>query len=236
MSLPVIKNAPVYSLHLKILDKKINFVPFTVEQEKGYISAIADKNTEDIVNNYLFLAKSCIHDDIDWKNISLIDFITIAINIRAKSQGEIISLQKKECKKCKKSFPFDINIEDCLAFENVDVKKIIHKIDDNLSLELKPLGIDYLYEIDNMDTELDIYMTTVTHSISKIFFNDEIFTNLDPKEVRENCVNNLSRGNINAIIQKISELITLTLKFEIECPHCKEKERLTISNFLEFLK
>jgi len=233
--LPNINVAPVHRLHINILDQDINYVPFTVAQEKGYISAITNKDMGDIVNNYLFLAKSCVQEDLEWEKMSLIDFITIAINIRAKSQGETISLQKNECRKCKKSFPFDVNIEKAICFDNVDVKKIIHKIDDKLSVELKPLSIDYLYEIEKLEDELDIYISTISHSISKIFFDDQIYTGLKPENVKENCVNNLSKRQIEDIIKQISNMITMNLKFDVECPHCKDIERLSISNFLEFL-
>ena len=235
MKLPNIVIAPVHRLHLQILNQDINFVPFTVAQEKGYLSAIADKNMGDIVNNYMFLAKACVQEELDWEHLSLIDFITIAISMRAKSQGETIQLEKKECEKCKKAFPFEINIEEAMCFDNKDVIKSIHQIDEKLSVELVPLNIDYLYQIEKLEDELDIKIETISHSISKIFFNEQIFTDLNTKEIKENCINNLSNFQIDGIIKKLSEMITLNLKFDITCPECDHTEGLSIANFLEFL-
>ena len=49
MSLPNIISAPIHTLQLQVLNKKITFSPFIVAQEKGFITAISDNNTEDII-------------------------------------------------------------------------------------------------------------------------------------------------------------------------------------------
>lgn len=238
-SLPNIKIGPVHTVHLRVMDKEIHFVPFTVSQEKGILNATNAieeniSNTKDIINNYISIAKSCVQEELDWEKISLIDFMTISIFLRAKSQGEVISLQKKECEKCKKSYPFDVNIEESLIFDNVENFKKIIKIDDILSIEIVPLKINYLYDFDNLKNELDFFVSMISHSISKIFFKDEIYTNLSIEDIKTNCVDNLTKFQLKKINTEFDKLISLRLALEMTCPHCQNKERQSITNFLEF--
>ena len=110
MSLPKINILPTHEVELKILNKNVRFRPYTIEEEKGLVTAMNDDNPKDIIINYISVIQNCLVDDIDFENLSLIDFITIAIYLRAKSQGESLNLTKKECIECKKTFDFEINI------------------------------------------------------------------------------------------------------------------------------
>lgn len=232
-SLPVINNLPVHTVFLKVMKKEITFSPFSVKDEKGILSAISSEKTSDLINNYLTIAKSCVQEELDWEKISLIDFMMISILLRAKSQGETLTLQKKECEICKKSYPFEINIEESITFDNEENLKKIVEIDDNLKVEVVPLKIDYLQNFDDVKDKIDIYISMISHSISKIFFKDDIYTNLTADDIKTNCVNNLTKFQLKKIITEIENLISMKLVFDMKCPHCKNEERSEVKNFLD---
>lgn len=233
MNLPVINLGPLHTVYLRVMKKEVHYVPFNVQQEKSILSAKAGENTKDIVNNYLFLAKSCVQEEIDWENITLIDFMTISILLRAKSQGEALELEKKECSICKKSYPFKVNIEESLTFENEDQLKKIVEIDEVLKVEIVPLKIDYLQDFGNFKNEIDIYISMISHSISKIFFKDKIYTDLTALDIQTNCINNLTKHQLKIIIKEIENLISMKLVLNTTCTHCQNEERSVVTNFLE---
>ena len=233
MNLPNINLGPLHTVYLNVMKKEIHFVPFTVAQEKSLLSASTENNSKDIINNYLFVAKACVQEELDWENITLIDFMKLAILLRAKSQGETLELQKKECEICKKSYPFKVNIEEAITFENENELKKIVEIDESLKIEVIPLKIDYLQNFEDFKNEIDIYISMISHSISKIFFKENIYTNLTAEDIQTNCVNNLTKQQLKLIIKEIENLISMKLVLNIKCPHCQNEERIEVKNFLE---
>ena len=103
-----------------------------------------------------------------------------------------------------------------------------------MKVEIVPLRIDYLQDLDNLKNEIDVWVSLISRSISKIFFKDQIYTSLSPEDIKENCVNNLTKYQIKLILKEIENLISMKMVFNVECPHCKSSECVKITNFLEF--
>ena len=235
MSLPNINVVPTHEMELKVLRKKITFVPYTVEQEKGILTAIDTESTEDMVRNYVKVAEACISEPIDWDKLSLIDFVNMIINLRAKSKGETVSLKRKECGKCKGTYEVEVAIDEQIVYDRPTRLKVMHKITDNLSVQLMPLRFNFFYELDGVKTELDLYTVTASYSIMKVIFNEEIHTKFTAKEVREKVINNLTKKQLKGIFDSTQKLISMKLIIESTCPKCKHKDKDEIKDFLKFL-
>jgi len=231
-SLPNINVLPVHELKLPVLNKQICFVPFNIEQEKSLINALDDEKTNDIIRNYEQVLKSCLKTDLDWDNLSVVDYITLVIWVRAKSKGESIDLIKKECKGCKKSFEFSIKIEDAIKFKNMGVVKKIVKITDDLSFEIEPLNYKFLFDIDKIKNEMDMYVHTAIHCISKVFWQKEIYK-AEPEELEEKVIKKLRKMDLEKLFKTYGDLVTVFMEVEYVCPHCEEKEKVVINNFLK---
>lgn len=231
-SLPEINVLPVHNLKLLVMDKDISFSPFNVQQEKALLVALEENITDDIIRNYENILNSCLNDKIDWESLSVVDYLTLIINIRAKSKGENIELTKKECKKCKKPFDISINVEDSLKYGNVDNKKDIIKIADKLSFELSPLNYKFLYGLEKIQDEMDMYIHTAKHCISKVFWGNDIYKP-SPDELAEKVIKNLRRYDLEEIFKKCGELINIYMDIEYVCPFCDEKENMVMYDFLK---
>jgi len=234
-SLPNIDILPTHEVKLPVLNKKVNFAPFNIEQEKSLITALDDENPNDIIRNYEQVLKACLKSDLDWDNLSVVDYITLVIWIRAKSKGESIDLVKKECDGCKKPFDFSVKIEDAIKFKNLGVIKKIVKITDDLAFEIAPLNYKFLFDIDKVTNEMDMYAHTAIHCISKVFWQKEIYK-AEPEELEEKVIKKLRRMDLEKIFKKYGDLVTVFMEVEYVCPMCGKKEKVVINNFLKSLK
>ena len=236
MSLPEINILPVHEIELKVCDRTIKFVPFTVEQERNILMALESNEINDLLNNYIQILKSCIQDEIDWDNLSTVDFINLIVAIRSKSKGELLELKNPKCSNCEKTYDQSFLIEDSIRYKNEKHKKDVIKISDDLTLELKPLDYKFLYNLDKMKNEIDLYIHSASYSISKIIYKEKIFKITDINELKEKIVSKLTLGNLTEIFKKCKDFITIHLVIDFKCPHCNHQETVDMDNFLKLLK
>ena len=235
--LPEIDILPVHEVNLEVIGKVVKYKPFNVEQEKALLMALESENINDIINNYKAVVDTVVMDEIDWNNLSMVDFINLIIHLRSKSKGENLEFEKK-CNECGKSFDIILPINEVLKYENVDVKKVVLKIHDKLTLELSPIKYFYLYDFDKLKNEIDVFIHTAVHSISKIIYNGSIYKvgleNMD--EIKEKIVSKLSLSILADIFKKCKEMISLHMVFKFKCTHCEKEEVLNFDDYLKLLK
>jgi len=232
MNLPQNINVlPIHSVKLNVMGKKVNFNPFTVQQERGLIIAMEEENADNIIKNYEEILKGCLKEDIDWNNLSMIDYLTLVLAIRSKSKGENIDLTKKSCDSCQKNFDFSVSIDDSMTFTNADCLKEIVKITDELSFEIAPMNYRFLYGLEEVKTELDMYIHTAAHAISKVFYQNNIYK-ATPEELKESVIVNLRQVDLENIFKTYNKLIAMHLEVIAVCPHCAHEDKMVIKNFL----
>ncbi len=231
--LPVINVLPVHELYLPVQKKTFSFVPYTVEQERNILTAIDSKDTRAIVSNYMKVISEC-GDGIDFENLTAMEFILIAVNLRSKSKGEILDISTK-CKKCEKPIELSINIEDHIITENEEIVTDICKIDDELAFEIVPVKMSFLYEVEGIETQADLLLETAAHSIKKVFWNKEIYTDFTPDQIMERIT--LTYPTLKKIFESSSKLIKMTLKIDVAChdKECGHTEDYIVRDFLKYL-
>jgi hypothetical protein len=230
MELPVINVLPIHKIFLPIQNKDFKFVPYTVDQERSVLTAHDSEDVTAIVDNYKQLIDVC-GDGVDYDKLTAMEFILIAVNLRSKSKGEILDITTK-CKKCSKPIELSVNIEDKIVTDNADVVSEICKIDENLSFEICPVKMGFLYKVESIKTETDLMLETAVHSISKVYWKEDIYTDFTPETIKEKIA--LTYPILKKIFAASSKLVKMTLKLDIEC-ECKHKEEYVIRDFLKYL-
>jgi hypothetical protein len=231
MELPEINVLPVHELFLPVQKVDFKFVPYTIEQERNILTALDSDDIPAIINNYKVLIEVC-GDHIDFDTLSAMEFVLVAVNLRAKSKGEILDINSK-CKKCSKAIDLSVNIEDHIVTDNGDVLSDLCKIDDNLSFEIVPVKIGFLYKTGDIKTQRDLMLETAVHSINKVFWKEEIFTDFTPESLKEKI--SLTYPIIQKIFESSSKLIKMTLKIDMVCKKCEHQEEYVIRDFLKYL-
>ena len=221
--LPEINVLPVHDLFLPVSNTEFKFVPYTVDQERSILTALDSEDVTAIIDNYKKMIEIC-GNGVDFDKMSAMEFILIAVNLRAKSKGEILDITTK-CKKCESPIELSVNIEDHIITENETVLSDMCKIDDNLSFEIVPVKMQFLYTSDNIKTQRDLMLETAVHSINKVFWKDEVFTEFTPESIKEKI--SLTYPIIKEIFASSAKLIKMTLKIEVVCK-CEHKEEYII--------
>ena len=88
MALPKV-NTPTYELAVPSTDDKIKFRPFLVKDEKILLIAMEAQEQSGILNAVKDIVKSCTFDKFDVNRAPIFDIEYIFLNIRAKSVGEV---------------------------------------------------------------------------------------------------------------------------------------------------
>lgn len=231
MELPEINVLPVHELFLPVQKAKFKFVPYTIEQERNILTALDSDDIPAILNNYKVLIEAC-GDNVNFDTMAAMEFILIAVNLRAKSKGEILDINTK-CKECESPIELSVNIEDHIVTENETVLKDMCKIDDNLSFEIVPVKMAFLYATGNIKTQRDLMLETALHSINKVFWKENIYTDFTPDSLKEKI--SLTYPIIKSIFDSSAKLIKMTLKIDVVCKKCEHQEEYIIRDFLKYL-
>jgi hypothetical protein len=243
MELPEINVLPVHELFLPVQKATFKFVPYTVEQERSMLTALDSDDVPAIINNYKALIEGC-GDHVNFDTLTAMEFILIAVNLRSKSKGEILDINSK-CKECSAPLELSVNIEDHIVTENGDVLSDLCKIDNDLSFEIVPVKMGFLYSTGDIKTQQDLMLETAVHSINKVFWKEDIFTDFTPESLKEKI--SLTYPIIKKIFESSAKLIKMTLKIDMVCETkvngvgqdiaggCGHKEEYIIRDFLKYL-
>ena len=92
MTLPVI-NAPEYRLKVPSTDEEIKYRPFLVKEEKLLLMAQETGNENEIYGAIKKLIEQCCYGAVDVEKMPLFDLEYIFLQIRAKSIGDVSTVQ-----------------------------------------------------------------------------------------------------------------------------------------------
>jgi hypothetical protein len=88
MALPKLE-VPIYELTVPSTDEKIKYRPFLIKEEKILLIAMEAQEQSGILNAVKDIVKSCTFDKFDVNRAPIFDIEYIFLNIRAKSVGEV---------------------------------------------------------------------------------------------------------------------------------------------------
>ena len=88
MALPKLE-VPIYELTVPSTDEKIKYRPFLIKEEKILLIAMEAQEQSGILNAVKDIVKSCTFDKFDVNKAPIFDIEYIFLNIRAKSVGEV---------------------------------------------------------------------------------------------------------------------------------------------------
>jgi len=88
MALPQI-NTPTYELAVPSTDKKIKYRPFLVKEEKILLIAMEGQEQSGIISAVKEIVRACTFEKFDVSKAPMFDVEYVFLNIRAKSVGEI---------------------------------------------------------------------------------------------------------------------------------------------------
>ena len=206
---------PIHFIELPVSKREIEIRPFVVKQEKSLITSLDPTKREEAIKVFEMLIKDCvITEDFNIKDLNIVDFFYLILQIRMKSTGETVEGQLK-CEKCEKLTDFDINLEDSILIKNADTVENIIKINDKLSVRIIPSNIKIMFTKEDVDI-IDV----VASSIDTIIYKKKIYNYFTQKELKENILNFLTKKDYDIISKGMEKVARLYISFDYDCFHC----------------
>ena len=235
MSLPKI-NTPEYRLNVPSTDEEIRYRPFLVKEEKVLLIAQEtgdDKAIYDAIKN---LVNTCTFGACDVEKMPLFDLEYIFLNIRAKSVGEITSLEV--------TCPDD---EETKVKIDVDLTKIQVHMDEKHDARIQltdDIGILMSYpHLGNLaaatskesSEQLNNLFNMIYDCMYQIWQGEETFDVMDyTLKDKKNFIESLNHEQFAKIQNFFETMPTVKQDIEVENPNTKVKSTITLSGMNSF--
>tara|TARA_R110002153_G_scaffold233974_1_gene387400 strand:- start:148 stop:858 length:711 start_codon:yes stop_codon:yes gene_type:complete len=234
MALPKV-NTPTYELVVPSTDEKVKFRPFLVKEEKILLIAMEAQEQSGILNAVKDIVKSCTFDKFDVNRAPIFDIEYIFLNIRAKSVGEVSTVNLR-CPDDNETF---VQTEIDLTKVNVQITEgHTNKIEltDEMGMILQYPTLDSFTDsttVINASNMLDVIASCVSQIYDKK--GEDVYDAKD--STKQEIVDFLESLNSKQFleIQKFFDTMPkLTHTVNIENPETKVKSDITLTGLNDF--
>ena len=234
MALPKV-NTPTYELAVPSTDEKIKYRPFLVKEEKILLIAMEAQEQSGILNAVKDIVKSCTFDKFDVNKAPIFDIEYIFLNIRAKSVGEVSTVNLR-CPDDNETF-----VQTDIDLTKVDVqltKGHTNKIEltDEMGMIMTYPTLDSFTDsttVINASNMLDVIASCVSQIYDKK--GEDVYDAKD--STKQEIVDFLESLNSKQFleIQKFFDTMPkLTHTVNIENPETKVKSDITLTGLNDF--
>jgi hypothetical protein len=199
MALPKIKH-PTYNITIPSNNKKVNFRPFTVQEEKLLLMAKNSEKTEDIINTVKQVIQNCIIEPIDVEKLAIFDIEYIFIKLRSKSVGEIVDLDYTD-PETEENIKFKINLDDIEVKRNPDHTNKF-PLFENIGVMMRYPTLEEVKTVEDTGKDEAVF-TMLIKCIDQIYDEETVYSDYNEKELDE-FINTLPMESMGAI-QKFFE-------------------------------
>ena len=235
MALPKL-NTPTYELEVPSTDEKIKYRPFLVKEEKILMIAMEGKEQSGILDAVKQIVKSCTFDKFDMSKAPMFDVEYIFLNIRAKSVGEISTVNLR----C-------LDDNETFVKTEIDLTEVEVKMDEEHTNKIElteEMGMIMTYP--NLDSFADYDVTNINASnmidmiascIAQIYDKkgEDVYDSKD--STHKELVDFIEQLNSKqfAEVQKFFDTMPkLTHTVTIENPKTKKKSEIVLSGLNDF--
>lgn len=218
MKLSEINPTPLYDVVIPSTQKKAQYRPFFVKEERALLAAYESEDTSVMLNTLSQVVKNCVKTE--QRDFTSFDVEYLFLQIRAKSVGEFSSLIFT-CGNCEKPTTMNIDLR-AAAVQKLDKQKII-TLSDTLSLKMKYPSIDLLVEIESADTDKAI-KNIIIGCIETVFVGSEsLQVSEEPVEEIQEFLERLTTKQYDQLENFIVNAPTVELNIDWKCPGCGHK-------------
>jgi len=234
MALPKV-NTPTYELVVPSTDEKVKFRPFLVKEEKILLIAMEAQEQSGILNAVKDIVKSCTFDKFDVNRAPIFDIEYIFLNIRAKSVGEVSTVNLR-CPDDNETFvqtEIDLTTVDVQITEG-HTNKI--ELTDEMGMILQYPTLDSFTDsttVINASNMLDVIASCVSQIYDKK--GEDVYDAKD--STKQEIIDFLESLNSKQFleIQKFFDTMPkLTHTVNIENPETKVKSDITLTGLNDF--
>ena len=209
----------------------VKFQPWLVKDEQEYMYAVEGITEEsEIITHIEELLSKCV--DINFKEMSDIDFLKLAIEIRKRSKGsdhEIIYT----CQQCD-----HINTDKIIDLETDVITdfRTKHPITINdLEFTIKSVTRNDLQYIESLEGDNKKRWKFIVKSIKSIAINDELFTNLSEDDIEQYLGEELTTQEFQDLVAAImDQQDDIAVESTFTCDKCGAETVIYVDKIIDF--
>lgn len=238
MPLPKIDH-PIYPIYLKSLDRKVNFRPFLVKEEKVLLMAKESKDPEEIRLAIRQIINNCALESLDVDALPLFDVEMAFLKLRAKSVGESVKLvfncqNEVEGAPCNTDTDYSLNLEN-VQFEIPEGHDPKVMITDTIGCKLKYPTLALSVNVEEGEETFVIVLRMVMQNIEYIFDADSVYKPEDTPEAElMEFLENLSPENLVQIQNFFNTSPKVVLNDKVVCKKCGYEHTIHAEDLLGF--
>jgi len=234
MALPQI-NTPRYRLNIPSTDEEIEFRPFLVKEEKILMIAQETGDEKSLYNAIKTLIKNCVYQEIDAERLPLFDVEYIFLQIRAKSVGEVATLQVTCPDDEKTKVQVEVDLSEVVVQMDADHDARI-PITDDIGILMTYPQLDTVQRLSKgKGGEIDTMFDMVCECMYQIWEGDEIHDCMDySQKDKKAFIDSLSHDQFLKVQKFFETMPTLKHDVVIKNPNTGKESTVTLQGMNSF--
>lgn len=231
MALPQV-DLPLSEIKVHSLNKKFDFRPFRVKEEKILVMASESNDIADMMKATQQIVTNCSMGKLDGSKLPMFALQKLFLDLRAISISNNVDLSLR-CGECNEEYKHNVLLDEIDITYDDEHKNPI-KLSDSLAIEMKYPDAIQLQEMLNGETMDKVFNTTV-ECIKKIYNGDEIIEakTIAHEEMLE-WLENLTMEQFDKIKDFFATMPTLEHVIEFKCVKCEKENYLGMNGYLNF--
>ena len=241
MAIPKI-DLPTYKLELKSIGKEVTFRPFVVKEEKILLMALESRDYETSLDAIKQIVRNCVLNELDIESLPLYEIEYLFLNLRARSIGEIVSLQyvcenvvqtADSKKKCKAKMELDVDLLK-VAVDHKPVDNII-PLSNGIGIKLNYPTISIskvlMEKLKSEDAPIEILKqcTEYLYDENQVYKINEMM-----QGEFEEFINNLTTEQYRKIKKFFMSMPILRYENQLVCGKCGKAHTIKLEGLLDF--
>lgn len=233
--LPKIKS-PTFQLTFPSSNKKVQFRPFTVKEEKILLVAKESGERHDILNAFKQIINNCVIDDIDVSKLPIFDLEFAFLMIRAKSSNNVSQVQITDAEDGKEYAAF-IDLDQVIVEKQESHNKVID-LDGNVGVVMRYPTIDdmdLLGAVEDGKVNPEKMIDFIRACIDEVYDEDNTYKMADASELERTeffeSLNNTYFEKIQNFFASFPVVVAKAV-YKTEKGESKELEIKGANNFL----
>lgn len=229
---------PKYKTILPLSKKKVEFRPFTVQEEKLLLLAKELKDQTSILRNILQVVDYCTLEKVDINSLPLVDLEWLFLRLRSKSVGETSDI-KFSClnvidgKQCNADIDVSINLEEIGLSGDVPDTKI--EITDSIGIVMKFPNVDVVLNAISDELDVDSQIKMIFELVDYIYDANSVYPKADMtlKEFDE-WIEGLQSDQFAKIESFFNSFPKLSKELHLKCPKCANESHIKLEGLQDF--
>lgn len=231
---------PRYMITLPLSQRKIEYRPFVVKEQRNLLMAMEAGDAESIQRSVKTILENCtVTEGIQIESLPIIDVEYYFLHLRAKSVGEIVEAKYRcnnevDGKPCGHIMETEINIDEVKVEKNANIKTDV-QVSDSIMVKLKYPDFSFIAESLKFDDLNQLTFHMVAKSIEYIYDGEQYYyANEVPIAELVEFVENLSQPQFAKIEEFFKDLPKLRKELNLTCKKCAFQHKIIAEGLESF--